>query len=192
MKGVFLMTDFNLRTLPKRILDSAKGLKKTATLAGTGVLCALSLILNQFTLAVSQFLEIGFSFLAAAMCGYLYGPITAALAGVAVDILGYFLRPNGGFFIGFTLNELLAGFIYGAWLYKRKVTLLRTFLACLSVVIVVNLFLTPMWLNIMYGNAFVISSARLIKNAIKLPVDTLLLYTLLKAVEKHYKMKSED
>ncbi len=178
------MTDFNLKSLPARIVSSAKDLKKTATLAGTGVLCALSLILNQFTLAVSQFLEIGFSFLAIAACGYLYGPVTAALAGVAVDILGYFLRPNGGFFIGFTLNELLAGFIYGAWLYKRKVTLLRTFLACLSVVIIINLFLTPMWLNIMYGNAFVISGARLIKNAVKLPVDTLLLFTVLKVVEK--------
>ena len=59
----------------------------------------------------------------------------------------------------------------------------RTFCACLSAVLVINLVLTPLWLNIMYGNAFVISGMRLIKNAVKLPLDTALLYFLLKAVE---------
>ncbi|MEG1550613.1 MAG: folate family ECF transporter S component, partial [Ruthenibacterium sp.] len=75
-------------------------------------------------------------------------------------------------------------FLYGCWFYKRPVTLLRTFLACLSVVLVVNFCLTPLWLNIMYGNAFIITSVRLIKNCIKLPIDTALLYLLLKTVEK--------
>lgn len=36
----------------------------------------------------------------------------------------------------------------------------------------------------MYGNVAVISGIRLIKNIIKLPVDTLLLYTILKTLEK--------
>lgn len=53
--------------------------------------------------------------------------------------------------------------------------------------LVINLVLTPLWLNIMYGNAFVISGMRLIKNAVKLPLDTALLYFLLKAVETHRK-----
>lgn len=66
-------------------------------------------------------------------------------------------------------------------------SLWRTFCACLSAVLVINLVLTPLWLNIMYGNAFVISGMRLIKNAVKLPLDTALLYFLLKAVETHRK-----
>lgn len=88
---------------------------------------------------------------------------------------------------GFTLNEFLLGFLYGCWLYKKPVSLWRTFCACLSAVLVINLVLTPLWLNIMYGNAFVISGMRLIKNAVKLPLDTALLYFLLKAVETHRK-----
>ncbi|MEG2434830.1 MAG: folate family ECF transporter S component [Ruthenibacterium sp.] len=173
-----------LSDLKARIADSGLQLRKTKTLAGAGVLSALSLALNQFTIAVSQFLEIGFSFLAAAVCGFLYGPLVAGCAGVITDLLGYLLRPNGGFFIGFVLSEFVTGFLYGCWFYKRPVTLLRTFLACLSVVLVVNFCLTPLWLNIMYGNAFIITSVRLIKNCIKLPVDTALLYLLLKTVEK--------
>ena len=113
--------------------------------------------------------------------------VLAVGGGIVTDVAGYFLRPNGGFFPGFTLNEFLLGFLYGCWLYKKPVSLWRTFCACLSAVLVINLVLTPLWLNIMYGNAFVISGMRLIKNAVKLPLDTALLYFLLKAVETHRK-----
>ena len=113
--------------------------------------------------------------------------VLAVGGGIVTDVAGYFLRPNGGFFPGFTLNEFLLGFLYGCWLYKKPVSLWRTFFACLSAVLVINLVLTPLWLNIMYGNAFVISGMRLIKNAVKLPLDTALLYFLLKAVETHRK-----
>ena len=66
-------------------------------------------------------------------------------------------------FFGFVLNEFLLGFIYGCWFYRRKVTLARIFCACLTAVLVLNLCLTPLWLHIMYGNAFVLSAARLLK-----------------------------
>ncbi|MEG2286368.1 MAG: folate family ECF transporter S component [Ruthenibacterium sp.] len=173
------------RVFVARMRAAAGEVRRTASIAGAGLLCALGLVLNQFTLMVSQLLEIGFSFLAIAVSGFLYGPWMAGLAGVVMDVAGYLLRPNGGFFIGFTLNELLAGVLYGLWLYKKPVSLARTFCACLSVVLLINFVLTPLWLNIMYGNAFLISSARLIKNIIKLPVDTGLLYLVLRLASTH-------
>ena len=185
--SAFQSTFDSLRGFPRRLSDAAREVRRTASLAGAAMLAALSLVLNQFTIAVSQFLEIGFSFLAAGTCAFLYGPWLAGLMGIVTDVAGYFLRPNGGFFPGFTLNEFLLGFLYGCWLYKKPVSLWRTFCACLSAVLVINLVLTPLWLNIMYGNAFVISGMRLIKNAVKLPLDTALLYFLLKAVETHRK-----
>ena len=51
-------------------------------------------------------------------------------------------------------------------------------------VLVLNLFLTPLWLNLMYGNAFVITTLRLVKNIVKFPIDTVLLYVVLKFAEK--------
>lgn len=167
----------------QRMRTATAELRKTRSLAGEGLLAALGLVLNQFTITVSQLLEIGFSFLAAGLSGFLYGPWLAGLAGVGMDLLGYMLRPNGGFFIGFTLNEFLLGFLYGCWLYRKPVSLARTFCACLSVVLVINLLLTPIWLHIMYGNALVLSGLRLIKNVIKLPLDTALLYFLLKTAQ---------
>ena len=170
-----------------RLRDAAREVRRTASIAGAAMLAAVGLVLNQLVIPVSQLLEIGFAFLAAGACAFLYGPWMAGLMGIVTDVVGYFLRPNGGFFLGFTFNEFLLGFLYGCWLYKEPVTLWRTFCACLSAVLVINLFFTPLWLHLMYGNAFVLSSLRLIKNAIKLPLDTAMLYFLLKTAEKHKK-----
>ena len=173
----------SVRAFFARMQAAAREGRRTASMAGAAMLAALAVVLDRFTWQVGPMLEIGISFLAVGVSGFLYGPWLAGLAGVVIEILGYFLRPNGDFFVGFVLNEFLLGFIYGCWFYRRKVTLARTFCACLTAVLVLNLCLTPLWLHIMYGNAFVLSAARLLKNAIKLPVDTALLYALLRLVE---------
>ena len=184
---VFSMIAHFFSGFAARLRDAAREVRRTASLAGAAMLAAVGLTLNQIVIPVSQFLEIGFAFLAAGACGFLYGPWMAGLMGIVTDIAGYFLRPNGGFFPGFTLNEFLLGFLYGCWLYKKPVSLWRTFCACLSAVLLINLLLTPLWLHLMYGNAFVLTTLRLVKNAIKLPVDTALLYCVLKAAEKYKK-----
>ena len=166
-----------------RFRQALAELRSTKSLAGTALLSAINIVLNQFTIMVSQLLEIGFAFLATACCAYLYGPWLAGLAGLVTDTIGYFLRPNGPYFPFFAINELLLGFIFGCFFYKKPVSLKRTFLACLTVVLVINLFLTPVWLNLMYGNASLISGLRLVKNVLKLPLDTFLLYTVLKALQ---------
>lgn len=159
--------------------------KKIRSIAGAGMLAAVGVVINQLVIPVGALLEIGFAFLATGVSGFLYGPFLAGLAGVVADIAGYFLRPNGGFFIGFTLNELVLGFIYGCFLYKQKVTKKRVFLTVLTAMLLVNLCLTPIWLYIMYGKSFfAMLGLRLLKNAIKLPLDTFLLYFVLKTVEK--------
>lgn len=170
--------------LVSRLDEAGKGLRRTRTIVGAALLAAVGLVLNQFTITVSQFLEIGFSFLAAAACAYLYGPWAAAMMGVVTDLAGYLLRPNGAFFPGFTFNELLLGFLYGCWLYRKRVTLGRCFCACLTAVVIFNLFLTPLWLHMMYGQTFLLSGMRLLKNAIKLPLDTFLMFSVLKLAER--------
>jgi ECF transporter S component (folate family) len=63
--------------------------------------------------------------------------------------------------------------------------------ACkLTVTVLFNFFLTPLWLHIMYGQAFVVlSSLRVVKNAIKFPVDVLLLMLVLRACEQYLKAR---
>lgn len=56
-------------------------------------------------------------------------------------------------------------------------------MARLTVTVVNNLFLTPLWLSMLYGDAFVaLVAARIVKNIIMLPIETALLYVILKQV----------
>ena len=64
----------------------------------------------------------------------------------------------------------------------------KTVGARLIVTIGINLTLTPLWLSIMYGNAYkFMVPARLIKNIAMIPIDIFLLYTVLKFCEKNKK-----
>lgn len=161
-------------------------LKKPRSLAVAAMLAALNLVLNQFTIPMSQYLEIGFDFLTVAATGYLCGPWVAGLSGFATDILGYLLRPNGPYFPGFTLSAVLLGIVYGLWYYGHPVKLGRVIGCKLTVTLLFNFLLTPLWLHVMYGQAFVVlSSIRIIKNVIKFPIDVALVLLVLKTCERY-------
>lgn len=163
---------------------SCAELKKVITLTVSAMLMAMNIVLGGFTVAVTSFVKIGFSFLANVVCGYLYGPVVAGLMAGACDVLKYFLFPqSGGFFFGFTLNAILGGVIYGFFLYGQKVTIVRTLLAKLTVVVVVNICLGTLWNSILFGQGFfVILPGRILKNLVQLPVDVVLMYGLLKVL----------
>ena len=92
--------------LKVQLVDSLAEFGRTRSLVVAGLLTGAAVIIDRlFTFEVSPVLEIGFAFLATALCAALCGPWVAGTAGVAVDLLSYFLRPNGAFFFGFTFNH---------------------------------------------------------------------------------------
>ena len=168
--------------------SAAKELKSVRSITGAAIFAAMSPILALFTIQVNQFLSIGFTSLTHAMTGYFFGPLVAAMSGGIADVIKYLLKPDGPFFPGFTLNEILVGFIYGLFFYKRKITLPKCISARLIVTVGINLTLTPLWLAMLYGNAYkFMVPARIIKNIRMIPIDIFLLYTLLKFCEKNKK-----
>lgn len=170
--------------------EKLKGEKLSSpnTLTGVAMLVALYTILSFFTLKLSTTWEIGFAYVALAVCGMLYGPLVAGIAGAVGDTLGFFISPNGGFFIGFTLSAFIMGFLYGLVLYKRPISLKRIMAASLIVTVVCNLTLTPLWLNMMYGTSL-IAAPRIIRNIILYPVHTALLFSVLKGVRSFRKIE---
>lgn len=172
----------------KSFISSAKLSQKRAgivTLAGCGMLLALKAILGMFTLNVSPILKIGFSFLPIAAAGMLFGPVAGGTVGALGDLVSYLMNPTGPYFPGFTVNGFLAGFLYGVFFYKKAVTLFRTFLAKATVTAVIDLCLTPLWLSILYSKAFfAVFAARVATDLILLPIDLLLLYALMKGIER--------
>ena len=119
--------------------DKLKGEKLSSpkTLTGAAMLVALYTILSIFTLKLSTTWEIGFAWIALAVCGMLYGPLVGGVAGAVGDTLGFIVSPNGGFFPGFTLSAFIMGFLYGLFLYGKPVSLKRILSAELVVIVIV-------------------------------------------------------
>ena len=163
------------------INESSKELKKVKSITGSALFAAMNIILDYFKIVVSTSLEISFAFLALAVGGMLYGPVVTAILGGVADLVAFLIKPNGFFFPGFTFNTMLSGFIYGMFFYKKQITLKRVALAVLTTTVVINLILTPIWLNIMYGNAL-FAVVRIVKNAIQYPINVALCYVVCKNV----------
>ena len=102
-----------------------------------------------------------------------------------MDLVKFMIKPDGGFMPGFTLNAMLAAFIYGMFLYKRPLSLPRMLAAKLVVAVLVNTILGTYWLSLLNGKGYlVILPARAIKNLIQWPVDSIIFYTVAKTLEK--------
>lgn len=176
-KGGFFMQKFK-----KRYLESMNELKVTQNLTLCGLMAALAVVLNYTTsFFITPYIRIGFSGYPNRIVEFLFGPYIGALFGGTLDILKYFLKPDGGaFFFGYTFNAMTAGVIYGAILHKKPIKVRRVFVAELLVKLIVNCGLNTLWIALMEGKAFMaILPARMLKNAIQLPVDTALLYFVL-------------
>ena len=179
-KEVFFMNSV------QTIKESTKELKKVSSLTGTALFMALKAVVAQFTIAVSNVLEIGFSSVVTGVCALYYGPVLSGLAGILADTIEYILRPTGPYFPGFAINEFVAGFLFGCFFYKQKeISWKRILCAQLSVSFINNLLLTPLWLSMLYGNTFyALWIGRIGIQLIRFPIDFFLLFIVIKTVKR--------
>lgn len=119
-----------------------------------GLLVAMMIVLTNFLSIQTQFLRISFDFIPRAMLGMFFGPFWAGISSVTADVVGTALFGKAGFFIGFTLNALIAGVLYGIFFYKKEITFKNTFICLLLNTLIISLFLTPLWLSVMYHVPF--------------------------------------
>ena len=195
---------------------SAMELRKLRCITVTGVLIALDVVLKM-TLSVSIPLETGgnvkvsFAYLALATIGMLFGPTVSFLSGIITDIIGFLLKPDGGFSPLYTMIEGFGGLIYGMFLYGLKplsvnkdnekdsrnwVQILKIVVSKVVVVIVCNLALTPI-ANVLSGyKSFEAELAsyplKLLKNAINCPIDCVIMILLLFPILAAYKRIFRD
>lgn len=153
--------------------------QNTTRLIVIAFLIALEIILTRFFSINTPILRIGFGFLPVAMTGILYGPIWAGLSYALGDVLGMLLFPSGPYFPGFTLTAFLTGLVYGFILHNKPVTWKRVLMSAFLVCFALNLCLDTYWLYILMNQGvFAILPARLLKFAIMLPVQVLLIQTV--------------
>ncbi len=159
--------------------NSADEFKRVSSICLAAMMTALNTLIGAFRIVViPKFLTISFASLATASCAMMCGPLLTGTVAAIADILEFILRPDGTFFFGFTLNEFLTGLIYGAFFYRvSTISLKRCIIARLCIVLLMNMFLTPLWLYILYGDSFfALLATRVIKNIVMFPIDVALLY----------------
>lgn len=142
-----------------------------------GLFISLEIILTRFISVESPIVRISFEFIPIAISAILFGPVMAGTAAAIADVLGMLIFPKGAYFPGFTLSAFVTGFLYGLILYKKKITLVRTFFAALVVIVITSLIMNTIWLTYLTGNgAYAILVARLLKSAVFIPIQTFMIY----------------
>ena len=113
------------------------------------------------------------------------GPQYSTVIALLGDLLGAILFPFGPYFPGFTVSAAISGFVYGIFLNKskREMTnrqfLIRLALSSFLVLIVVNVFITSVWIHLLYGKAYVaIMASRVVTQIVMFPIQIGTIYAL--------------
>lgn len=170
-----------MKKMKELYLSSMRELASPKNLALCGVMGALSMVLGIVaSIQIGPYIKIGFSGLPNRIVECLFGPVIGCIFGGTMDILKFIAKPDGPFFFGFTFDAMLAGILYGSILYKKPVTIPRVFVAELAAKVIVNCGFNTLWISVLYGKGFLaILPMRLLKNAIMLPIDTIITFAML-------------
>ena len=176
--------NFFIKKFTALFTESLVELKHVYSVTVMAMFAAISVVLGYFTLVLGDYLKIGFSTIANQFVYYLFGPVAGGMFGGALDILKYIIRPTGAYFPGFTIGAMVGGVLYGCFLYKRPISLVRVLAAELTVSVICNMLLGTLWLSMLYGKGFLaLLPMRVLKNLIMWPVNSMLFYTIGKTLE---------
>ena len=138
-----------------------------------GVMIAMAVILRSYlSIMVTPQFRLSFEFIPIVVVAIRYGAWKAGTAYMMVDLIAFWLFPRGTYFPGFTFTAFLAGAAFGFFLHKDPSNNLKTVLAAVVVVVVIQLGLETLWLAIMFGDAYMaLFVGRIIRTVIMLPLQ---------------------
>lgn len=161
--------------------NSTKSIFIISTLS---VLTAMEVVLSRFLSFSVWNQKIGLAFVAVALAGMLYGPLSGAVVGALADFIGAILFPIGAYFPGFTLTNALLGVIFGMFFSKKffkEITsssklFLRAFLCALSNIVFCTMLLNTLWISVLYTTPFkTLFFTRIPQGIIMMAIQTVLL-----------------
>lgn len=175
-----------MQKFKKLYVDSLAELKVTKNMVICAFMAALAIVLSYTTsIEIGPYIRVGFSGLPNRIVEFLFGPVIGCIFGGTLDILKYFLKPSGPFFFGFTFDAMLAGILFGSLVYKKPLKLWRVVLAEFLIKLIVNCGFNTLWISLLYGKGFmVLLPARVLKNAVMLPIDSAIVFFSFSLVQK--------
>lgn len=132
-----------------------------------------------------QGMRISFGELPIMLSGFLFGPLTGGLTGIAADLIGIVVNPQGPYFPGFTVSSMMWGVIPGLVMKfsknDRDFPLVKVMISVALGYVVVSLLLNTLWLSMLYGAAFfVLLPPRILNVVISIPLMGFVARLLLK------------
>ncbi len=156
-------------------------------IALTAMLVALQVILGNLLQVPFLDKQYNFGFQPILIAGWLLGAPAAMLVGGLGDFIGAHLFPQGAYFPGFTLTNVLVGLVCGLMLHKRRLTLWRVIVAVV-VSMLINWLLNSLWLSILYSangrGYFGWVALRGPSYLVEAPANIILGFLLLKGLDK--------
>ena len=184
---------------------SCRELRNLRCLVMTAMFIAMNIALDLYKLRIDlPGMRIGVGFLTNASIGMLFGPVVCMLMGFCTDTLGFLLNPGSGgapYFPGYTLTAMVAGIIWGVFLYRPDDRFagkkwswsfsMRVLAARVLIPLVCNVFMNTLWTSILFGKGiWVTLIARLPVQLTYLPFQYLLLLLVLPFVQRLYRSLS--
>lgn len=152
-------------------------IRRLVTLA---MLVAAHIVLSRLVSINAWNIKIGFAFVPVFIAAWFCGPLEAALVGGLGDFLGAILFPIGPYFPGFTLSCALTGVVMGLLLHRGQA------LWCVVTAAVLNqmgisLFLTTLWISILYTSPYIpLLGTRIFQAVVMLGVEIAVISALSK------------
>ncbi len=167
-------------------LAACRELKDIRKLAFAALICAVTVIMDGFLKipVLPGGLEIKVTFFVIALGCAVYGPVAGGLIAVVVDTLSVILFPTGyPYFPGYLLTELLVTLFYCVFLYRRKITVLKLFIAKFCTNYLAHVLLNSLWASILFDKGYLYYLwSSMIKNSVLLPIEVLLLALFFRAL----------
>ncbi len=168
--------------------EAAKNFTRTKMLVYAALICALRIVVKAIKIPVLPGnLTITFDAYVNAIGSLVYGPLIGLAVGAVSDTVGALLFPSGTYFFPFIFVEMSSSFIFGLFLWKRKITVPRVIFAKFAVSFFCNIVLTSLVMKWFYaylgtGKAYpFINAVRIVKNLILFPIEGILICFVLNA-----------
>lgn len=174
-----------MRNFKDLFVSSLKEFKSLRCITLMAMFGALSIVIGYFfTFMPAPSVKISFTFLPNVFVYYLFGPVVGAIFGGTMDLLNFIVLPMGTFSPGITLNSILVGVLYGVFLYKKPLSLKRIVVVNVINMLTLDLIFKTFWLSILIPAPFMaLLPGRALKAICMLPIESILLYYMIKGVE---------
>ncbi|MDR2531138.1 MAG: folate family ECF transporter S component [Oscillospiraceae bacterium] len=121
---------------------------------------------------------IGFEFIPEIIVAYMFGPWGGMAYALALDTVGFLVFPQGAYFFGYAISEMLTLFIYALFVYKQPLRLWKLVIAQAVVTLVVFYGTHFLWGVVLWGadTSFWLNTTKLVINLATFPVIVLMKY----------------